>query len=304
MSAGLPSVEVALAIHADLGEGLHWDARRACLWLVDVHGRRLIRWDLGAPRWQEWKTPGRIGWAIPEAGADTLLLGLQAGIARVSLGAVEIERLDWLARPFEGHADLRLNDAKADASGAIWAGSMNNEEPSGREGCLFRLGPDGDLTVHDSHYGVANGPAISPDGTTMLHTDSACRRIYAFDLDAPAGVVSGKRLWKEFSGDEGYPDGMCFDARGDIWVAHWAAGCISCFAPDGALRRRIELPAPLITNVCFGGPALDRLFVTSARTGLRPEALARFPLSGSLFEVRVDTVGLAGLPYAASRIGD
>jgi sugar lactone lactonase YvrE len=246
--------------------------------------------------------PHAVGWVIPCADSDAVMLGLQPGIARAVLGAPGTEpALEWLARPFGDAAALRLNDAKADATGAIWAGSMNGEDSSRSEGCLFRLGSDGQLSVHDRDYDVANGPAISPDGRTLLHTDSGRRVIYAFDLDAAAGTLANKRVWKRMTPDDGHPDGMGFDAQGRVWVAHWAAGCVSCFEPDGRLARRVPLPAPRVTNVCFAGPSLDRLFVTTARVGLSGDERARAPLSGHLFEVAVTAAtGLPGRPCAHS----
>lgn len=291
-------VRVALPVNAELGEGLHWDARRQLLWMVDIHGQRLIQWDLQSSGWLEWPLPHRIGWVIHCADSDALLLGLQPGIARAILGAPGTEpSLSWITRPFGDNTALRLNDAKADVTGAIWCGSMNNDDPSHGEGCLFRLGPDGQLSVHDSGYNVANGPAISPDGRTLLHTDSGRRLIHAFDLDAQAGSVSNKRVWKQFRDDEGYPDGMTFDAAGRLWVAHWGPGCVSCFTAYGELVLRVQLPAPLITNVCFAAALGHRLFVSSARVGMKDGAQAQFPHAGCLFEIVVPgIVGAPGLP--------
>lgn len=276
-------VTVALRTHAMLGEGLHWDSRRSLLWMVDILGCRLLRWNLAGPIWQEWQMPECIGWVIPERSGKTVLLGLQGGFARAP--ADQPDRFNWIARPFEGRSDLRLNDAKADAEGAVWAGSMNHEDESRSDGCLYRFSPDGRLSTVDSGYTVANGPALTRDGRTLLHTDSGRRTIYVFDVDAASGRLTRKRVWKVFAEDEGHPDGMCFDSSGHVWIAHWGAGCISRFSLDGALHRRVRLPAPLITNVCFGGPRLDRLFVSSARVGLTREQLDQYPLSGSLFEV-------------------
>ncbi len=149
----------------------------------------------------------------------------------------------------------------------------------------------------DAGYTVANGPAISPDGTLMMHTDSARRTIYAFDLKVAAGTVANKRVWNVFADDEGYPDGMSFDADGCVWVAHWGAGCISRFALDGRLLQRVQLHVSQVTNVCFAGPGLSRLFVSSARVGFSAEQLASQPQAGGLFEVlNHGAVGLAGLP--------
>ena len=101
-------------------------------------------------------------------------------------------------------------------------------------------------------------------------------------------------MWKELQGAEGYPDGMTFDAEGCLWLAHWGGACISRYSRDGALLRRVALPTSHITNVCFGGAALNRLFVTSARAGLSAEQLAAEPLAGAVFEV--DPQGVTGLP--------
>lgn len=302
-------VRLALPVGAELGEGLHWDARRQVLWMTDILGRRVIQWDLHSPTWQEWPMPYAVGWVIPCADNDAVLLGLQHGIARAVLGAPGTQpALEWIARPFGDATALRLNDAKADATGAVWAGSMNAEDSSRSDGCLFRLGTGGELTVHDVGYNVANGPAISRDGRTLLHTDSGRRLIYAFDLDAQAGRISGKRVWKRFEDREGYPDGMCFDVEDCVWVAHWDAACISRFDPEGELLVRIPLPASRVTNVCFAGNGLGRLFVTTARTGLTAAHLADEPWAGSLFEVlNPGAQGLPGRPShldAARSLGD
>lgn len=288
---------VAVRVNACLGEGLHWDGRRQCLWMVDIHGKRLIRWSGQGASWDEWCMPERIGWVIPCASGDSLLAGLQSGFARLCASGSGWQ-VEWVRRVFEQRPGLRLNDAKADASGAIWAGSLNNDDESRNDGQLFRLAIDGGIDVHDDGYAVANGPAIRPDGRLMLHTDSARRTIFAFDLDVDGGTVARKRVWKTFTQAEGYPDGMTFDAEGCVWVAHWGAARVSRFSATGQLMRQVQLPASQVTNVAFGGDRLDRLFVSTASIGLEPQRLATEPLAGALFEIDAEGVtGLAGLSY-------
>jgi xylono-1,5-lactonase len=284
MQGSASSIRVALDAACLLGEGLHWDVGRGALWFVDIHGRRLLCWDGRSRSAREWALSQRIGWVIPEPWGDSLLVGLQEGIARITPDEGQ-RPLEWLARPFEGRPQMRLNDAKADGVGAIWTGSLNNDDEARSDGALYRFDPDGRFTLVDSGYTVANGPAISPDGATMLHTDSGRRTIYAFDLDQAAGKITNKRIWKRFEANEGYPDGMCFDADGCVWVAHWGGGCVSRFQADGRLLTRVELPASLITNVCFGGERFERLFVSSARAGLSSDRLSKEPAAGSLFEI-------------------
>lgn len=268
-----------------LGEGLLWHAPTNRLFHVDIHGCSLHALDLGTGQWHEWRTDQRLGWVLPTGASDVLVAGFQEGFAlvRAQTGAELV--VSWLAKPFGAGSTLRLNDAKVDSAGAIWAGSLDNAAESKPHGALYRLDPDGRVAVMDTGYCVANGPAIAPAGGLMLHTDSVVRKIFAFDLDHAAGLISNKRLWREFSEQEGHPDGMTFDASGNVWVAHWGGACVSQFNPEGDLLQRVQLPVSQVTNVCFGGPSLDRLFVTSARVGLSEQALAHEPLAGAVFEV-------------------
>lgn len=278
------SVKPVADVCCQLGEGLHWDAERQCLWGVDIQGCKVWCWTPDAPQAQQWSVPQRVGWVLPVQGnANQVLLGLQGGVACASAHTMEL--LHWWKQPFMANPSMRLNDAKADATGAVWCGSLHNDDESQPLGCLYRLGPDGSWQTVDKGYTVANGPAINASQTVLMHTDSGRRTIYRFALDADAGTLSHKQVWKVFTEREGYPDGMCFDADGALWVAHWGGGCISRFAPDGRLLERFNLPTSHITNVCFGGPQLDRLFVTSAQAGLNAEQLAKEPMAGQVFEV-------------------
>jgi D-xylonolactonase len=283
-------------VRCRLGEGLHWDSARNCLWGVDIHGRTVWCWALDARSVTQWKLDQRVGWVLPILGSlDYVLLGLQAGVACVDVSGMTIKH--WLQRPFEQMPSLRLNDAKADSSGAVWCGSLNNDDESQAVGCLFRLDTAQGWKVVDSGYTVANGPAINAAGTVLMHTDSGRRTIFRFDLNSELGELSNKRVWRIFTESEGYPDGMCFDAEGALWVAHWGAGCISRFALDGRLLARVTLPTNHITNVCFAGPGLDRLFVSSAREGLTAQQLVAQPEAGRVFEVLGHQAkGLPSLP--------
>ena len=191
-----------------------------------------------------------------------------------------------LARIEPDRPGNRLNDGKADARGRLWVGSMDDAEEA-PAGSLYRIDPDGAVSRVDEGYTVANGPALSPDGRTIYHTDSAARTVYAFDVGRD-GSLSGKRAHIRFSEGDGYPDGMTCDAEGGLWIAHWDGGRVSRFLPDGRLDRAIPLPVSRVTSCVFAGPDLDRLFVTTASHG-RPEE----PLAGALFEC---APGVRGLP--------
>jgi sugar lactone lactonase YvrE len=149
----------------------------------------------------------------------------------------------------------------------------------------------------DDGYRVTNGPAFSPDGRIMYHSDSARQVIYAFDLDED-GNAAKKREFARFGEGDGYPDGMTVDSEGCLWSAFWDGWCVRRFSPDGECIRKIDVPVQKPTSCAFGGPALDRLYVTSASIGLDEKALAMQPCAGGLFLLEPGAGGVAEVPFA------
>jgi len=265
-----------------LGEGPLWSPIRQTLLWVDIFAPAIRRLNLASGAVQSWEAPERIGWVVEREARDDLLVGLKSGFASLCLEPFGIERI---GDPEPDRPDNRLNDAKVDASGRLWAGTMSDKGGE-KTGALYRLDPDLRWSRHDEGYEITNGPTFSPDGRTIYHTDTAARTVFAFDLD-PAGNLSNKRVFLRFDIAWGYPDGMTTDAQGGIWIAHWGGARISRFLPDGRLDRVIPLPTSNITSMVFAGDGLDRMFVTSASLGCESETHA-----GALFEVDAGVVGL------------
>jgi sugar lactone lactonase YvrE len=282
----------------ELGEGCVWDGAGQRLLFVDILQPALLAWTPASSERRRWAMPEMIGWLVPRARGGWVA-GLASGVAALDWDAAAAPdaapRLTWLHRLHAPGSPLRLNDAKADARGRLWFGSMNHLDHSRPDGCLYRLDTDGTLEVVDDGYGVSNGPTFSLDGRTLFHTDTVARCIYAFDVDA-AGRLQRKRVWKRIEGPdtaEGHPDGMCTDAEDHLWVARWGAGCVTRLDPDGREAARVRTGAPHTTNCAFGGPDLADLYITSARVELDAAALAAAPRSGSLFVARGAGRGLA-----------
>ena len=281
MEAGVRIVERGGQVDT-LGEGLWWSARESAVYWTDILAPALNRLSLGDGRTTRWPMPEPIGWVIEREHAPGFVAGFRSGFAELTLDPLGVTPI---ADPEPDLPGNRLNDAKADRHGRIWAGTMPMEadRPSGS---LYRLDPDRTVARVDTGYTVANGPAISPDGRWLYHTDTVPGRVYRFALDEDG--IRDRELHIRFQPGWGKPDGMTVDAEGGLWIAHWGGSRVSRFTPDGALDRQVALPASQITNVCFAGEGLDRMFVTSAATGLEGEAHA-----GALFEV---DPGVRGLP--------
>jgi sugar lactone lactonase YvrE len=272
-----------------LGEGPLWSPREAALDWVDVKAPALHRYRPSDGDTTSWTMPEPIGWVIERANGEGFVAGFKdRGFAFLTPGTMAPETI---GQPEPDYPDNRFNDAKADAAGRIWAGTMDDNEREA-SGALYRLDPDLEWYRMDRGYTVTNGPAISPDQRRLYHTDTFEGTVYAFDL-ADNGKLSNKRAFVTIPEGDGYPDGMTCDAEGGLWVAHWGGWRVTRFTPGGEVDRVIEMPVAQVTSCTFGGPDLDRLYVTSASVGLDEEDREEQPLAGGLFEV---VPGVKGLP--------
>lgn len=285
------SVQCVADVHAVLGEGPVWVERERALYWVDINGRKIFRLDdSGAVR--DWPTPMRVGSLAPcESGG--FIGGTDQGIAFIDLqqGSFEI-----VANPEENVPGNRFNDGKVDRRGRFWAGTMDDKERQA-SGTLYRFDERLDWSSVDTGYRVTNGPAFSPAGDIIYHNDSALQVTYAFDLDSD-GSASNRREFMRYGKSDGYPDGMTVDAEGCLWIAFWDGWCIRRYSPVGECLRKIEMPVARPTSCAFGGPKLDRLYVTSASRDLGPDALAMQPNAGGLFLITAGVGGLAERPFA------
>jgi sugar lactone lactonase YvrE len=278
-------------VEAVLGEGPVWVTRESALYWVDIRGRKIFRLDeLG--ELSRWPTPFGVGALVPRA-AGGFIAGTDEGIAEIDLSS---GKLDLLFNPEESLPHNRFNDGKVDRRGRFWAGTMDDRE-RGSAGTLYRIDPDLGCTAIDTGYGITNGPAFSPDGRIMYHSDTLRQVTYAFDLDAE-GNASNRRAFLHFGEGDGHPDGMTVDSEGCLWIAFWSGWCVRRYSPDGELLQTIEVPVEQPSSCAFGGSNLDRLYVTSATKGLDETTLAMQPKAGGLFMLTPGVQGLAEVPFA------
>jgi sugar lactone lactonase YvrE len=144
----------------------------------------------------------------------------------------------------------------------------------------------------ESGIEISNGICWSPDGTRFYFADSPLRAIYCYDFHLATGAIANRREFVR-TPEGAHPDGATVDSEGCLWSAHWGAGRIVRYKPDGAIDAVLEVPASQPTCVAFGGPELDLLFVTSARDGLTEADLARQPSAGDVFVYKMGCAGLA-----------
>lgn len=278
-----------------LGEGTWWSERRQALYWVDILGRQLYRHHPATDERFSWRLPEEVSAVVERATRPGLLVTLRRGFAYFDPDTGSLQRLH---NPEPERTDNRFNDGKCDAQGRLWSGSMD-EACKAKTGALYRFNPSGLCTRICEGYAVSNGPTWSLDGRTMFFNDTVAARTLAFDFNPFEGVLSNERVWKAWARADSFPDGMTTDAEGRLWIAHWGAGCLTCHDPESTAElARIVLPARYVTDCAFGGADLCTLFISTAKGDLSVEKLAKEPLSGGLFAVRMGSPGLPAALFA------
>lgn len=283
---------VLCSVSAELGEGLLWDAQRKRLLMTDILKGRLLEIDIDSSVTHSWEFDQALAWVLKTRRKGVYVLGLQSGLALFNVEQPSI--LQWINQDFPSQPGSRLNDACADAQGQIWYGSMNNTTPWSKDGQLASFTPGHGVRIHDSDFAVTNGPVVSPDRLYLYFNDTFQGTVYRYRLSASGDGVIEREVFAQFDSAQGHPDGMCFDTQGHLWVALWGAASLAELNPEGRLLRRVPVPAKNVTNVCFGGPDLDRLIVSTAAIEMSPEEHRRYPGAGDVFEVMHH--GRIGLP--------
>ncbi|MEU6248452.1 SMP-30/gluconolactonase/LRE family protein [Glycomyces sp. NPDC047010] len=231
----------------------------------DIPNDRLMRWDETDGSVSVFRSPAGYtnGHTLDRQGRLVSCEQGQRRITRTELdGSVTV-----LADRFEGRRFNSPNDVVVDASGAVWFtdppyGITSDYEGHRAEpeidGChVYRIDPltHGVTRVADD-FQRPNGLAFSPDGRTLYIADTAGGHIRHFAVED--GKLAGGAVFAESPG--GRFDGLRTDVEGRVWAA--AAG-VHCFDPDGTHLATLQVPQPAVSNLVFGGPKRNRLFITA-----------------------------------------
>ena len=273
------------------GEGVVWHAVHNAVYWSDINRFLIHRLSLADSSVRSW---------MFEEPVTALCLTDRDDVMAVVLGSSVILwepgrdlRHDALFR-LDGWPSVRLNEARPDPRGSLWAGSMRNNvhpdgssgEVGGQDGILVRIDPNGRATCFREKIGISNTLAWSPDQRHFYFGDTLANVIWVYDYDASTGAISNERPFLEGFG-RGYPDGSAVDSEGYLWNCRFCGNCIVRVAPDGKIDRVVEMPVKNITTCTFGGADLQTLFVTTASA----EAPRGDRLAGSLFAIRTDVKG-------------
>lgn len=286
-------IERASPVPARLGESPLWCADEQALYYVDIAAHQVLRLGVGGElaRWQLDSEPGCI--ALAEGGG--LLVARRDGLWHLdTTGGMQTQ----LSPPPFDPGKQRFNDGKPDAAGRFWIGTIDDARTP--QAALYRWS-DGRFTTMAEGITNSNGLAWSPDQRTLYWTDTKAHEIYAFDFDPVTGSLANRRVFATFAprvagqpleAYGGRPDGATVDVEGCLWVAMYEGARLVRLSPTGKVLEELRLPVRCPTMPAFGGPALQTLYITTARDGRPDEELQREPWAGCVLQLRAPVAGL------------
>jgi gluconolactonase len=185
-----------------------------------------------------------------------------------------------------------FNDLCTDALGRVYAGAVRfmvfDPTATHEPGELWRIDIDGTAKVLYDEVQHCNGVALSSDGATIYHSDTRDACVVVHDLNDDGSVATNRRHWP--MGPKSHPDGLAVDETGAVWVADAGAGRVVRFRPNGIIDGSIDVPATMVTSLCFRG---SDLVVVTADNSADPDA------RGSIFSANL---GVAGAPVHAAAV--
>jgi sugar lactone lactonase YvrE len=272
-------------VAAELGEGPVWVD--GALWFTDIKRRQIHRYEPATGGRRSWDAPEQVGFVLPAEGGG-FVAGLMSGLYRFDdrTGAFSL-----IAEVESERPGNRLNDGVVDPAGRLWFGTMDNQE-TGKTGAFYSFERGAVRPSGLDGIAITNGPALSPDGRILYFVDTRAGTIGAADV-AGDGTLGPPRPFVRIDPSDGFPDGPAVDSEGFLWISLFSGWQARRYSPAGELVGRVRFPVANITKIAFGGDDLRTAYATTARLHLKPEALARQPQAGDLFEFRVDVPGIA-----------
>ncbi|HEV2199872.1 MAG TPA: SMP-30/gluconolactonase/LRE family protein [Bryobacteraceae bacterium] len=266
---------IAKGLH--FAEGPVWSYEGFLLY-SDAPVDRLHKWTPGTGDAEAGTEPGgAYGRAFDTEGRLYTCEFRQRRVTRTDKkGKVEV-----LAARFEGKRLNAPNDIVVRRDGHVYFtdpafGSQEDAKELDFYG-VYHITPKGEIEAIGRWKTRPNGIALAPNGRTLYVSDSDRRNVRAYNLDGK-GAASNERVAVE--NIQGVPDGLRTDQNGNLYVA---AKGILVYAPPGAGGAKLLGAIPLAeipSNLAFGDPDLETLYIT-ART--------------SVYRVRLGVKG--ALPY-------
>ena len=247
-------------------EGPVWDKQTKALYFCDYGADAIRRITAGG------KGGGDVWFTYPDLGPNGMTIGPDGLFyvcdpkLRIVLTVTPDKKLRTLVDGYQGKHFNGPNDCAFDSKGNLYFSDPNRRK--GQIGEIFRWSVDKELARIDTGLQFPNGIIVSPDDSRLYVAASGTNNILRYKLNAD-GSFGPKEIFHQFHNPKGKgePDGMAWDERGNLYVAHWGSWSVRVLNPKGEQIRKIDVPGEHVTNVCFGGPDGKTLYITEVETG-------------------------------------
>ena len=246
-----------VAENIGFGEGPRW--RDGQLWWSDMHGHQVSRLIDGSVETvcPVPTRPSGLGW-LPD--------GRMLVVSMVDKRVLRREPDGSLVT----HADLstlsprRCNDMVVDRTGRAYVGNFGFEldgEEQPRPTVLVAVEANGTARIVADQLWFPNGMVILADARTLVVAETWAARLTAFDIAADGGL-SNRRVWAQLD-HAVYPDGICLDAEGAIWVASPSTRECLRVREGGEVTDRVA-PGRRVFACALGGQEGRTLYLCTA----------------------------------------
>lgn len=195
----------------------------------------------------------------------------------------EGKMLEPASKECEGQPLRGPNDLTLDPQGGFYFTDPGGSDDKMPIGTVHFVDAKGKTHLVAKDLAFPNGIVLRPGGKKLLYGESKRNRIIEHDVLGP-GKLGPPRVFADLPSKTGeqvdnQPDGICLDAAGNLYVAHYGMRQVQVLNPSGELIARYPGGNLLTSNVAFGGPRMDQLFVTGAiNADGEPGALFRLDL--------------------------
>ncbi len=260
-------------------EGPVWDRQHKALLFCDIPNNEINRWDAATgqvkvfmkpsgydgPKTESGKEPGTNGLIFDSAGR---LIACDHGNRRLYRLDEDGSKVTLIDR-YEGKRFNSPNDLVMDKSNNIFFtdppyGMVDQSVREIEWHGVYRLTPEGTVTLLTKEFTRPNGIGLSPDEKTLYvaQSDKAKPIYQSFPVNEDGTIGEGKLLFDAapLTDDPGMPDGMAIDTNGNLWAT--GPGGVLIITPEGKLLGRIMMNKP--TANCTFGDDGSTLYITSS----------------------------------------
>ena len=228
------------------------------LWFSDMEAKAVMRVDLEGNLEKVVDvegTPSGLGW-LPSGDLLVVSMADRRLLRLTDNGLVEMANMWDLA-------SFNCNDMVVNEDGRAYIGNFGFDFEAMAPfspGEIISVSPNGEPQVVAKELAFPNGMVITPDGKTLIVSETLGERLTAFDIE-PSGELGHRRTWAEL--EKMTPDGITIDAEGAVWVPSPVSRGVFRVLEGGEITDKVPLETQAYACT-LGGAERNTLFITTS----------------------------------------